>query len=55
MDVYEVPEEEQRTQRKRWLGYPNVHDVDSGFEFTAGEPSGRRCACTSTASGPSTR
>ncbi|MFC7492646.1 MULTISPECIES: hypothetical protein [unclassified Nocardioides] len=48
MDFYEVSEDEQqrmerllRRHRKRLLGFPNVHDVDFGFEFTDGAPSGR--------------
>lgn len=46
--MYEVSEEEQQRMeallnkhRERLLAYPNVHNVDIGFEFSKGEPTGR--------------
>jgi hypothetical protein len=46
--MYEISEEEQRRlekllrkHRKKLLAYPNVHNVDVGFEFSNGEPTGR--------------
>src|SRR5215211_7499715 len=46
--MYEITEEEQRKlekllrkHRKKLLAYPNVHNVDVGFEFANGEPTGR--------------
>lgn len=46
--MYEITEAEQRKldkllrkHRKKLLAYPNVHNVDVGFEFARGEPTGR--------------
>ena len=46
--MYEITEQEQRRlekllrkHRKKLLAYPNVHNVDVGFEFSDGQPTGR--------------
>ena len=46
--MYEISEEEQkkmekflRKHRKKLMAFPNVHNVDVGFEFANGQPTGR--------------